>query len=183
MAANILARQFRIQFSDYYSVDISPDTHIVRVLKRTGIVSKDANKNMIIFKARELNPEFPGIIDEIKKLEDEIDKLEGEKEKAVVGSRSEVIASNKKFDIEINPRYAKAYNDIAAAYGKIGEFEKVEENLKKAIKLDRDYADAHYNLGILYDFLGEKEKAMKEFEAAFKLEPRNELYGKKASRK
>ncbi|OGV04566.1 MAG: iron-sulfur cluster loop [Ignavibacteria bacterium RIFOXYB2_FULL_35_12] len=63
MAANILARQFRIQFSDYYSVDISPDTHIVRVLKRTGIVSKDANKNMIIFKARELNPEFPGIID------------------------------------------------------------------------------------------------------------------------
>ena len=84
---------------------------------------------------------------------------------------------------EINPRYAKAYNDIAAAYGKIGEFEKVEENLKKAIKLDRDYADAHYNLGILYDFLGEKEKAMKEFEAAFKLEPRNELYGKKASRK
>jgi len=63
MAANILARQFRIQFSDYYSIDISPDVHIIRVMKRMGFVTKDANSDMIIYKARELNPEFPGIID------------------------------------------------------------------------------------------------------------------------
>ena len=63
MAVNILARQFRLPFSDYYSIDISPDVHVIRVMKRMGFVPKDANKDMIIYKAREINPEFPGIID------------------------------------------------------------------------------------------------------------------------
>ena len=63
MATNILARQFLIPFSDYYSIDISPDVHIKRVLKRTGLVSKNATNESIIYKARELNPDFPGIID------------------------------------------------------------------------------------------------------------------------
>ncbi len=63
MAVNILARQFRIPFSDYYSIDISPDVHIKRVMRRMGFVPNNANNEMIIYKARELNPEFPGIID------------------------------------------------------------------------------------------------------------------------
>ena len=63
MAVNILARQFRVPFSDFYSIDISPDVHIIRVMKRMGFVPSDANNDMIIYKARELNPEFPGIID------------------------------------------------------------------------------------------------------------------------
>jgi len=63
MAANILARQFRIPFSDFYSIDISPDVHIIRVMKRMGFVPEGATNDMIIYKARELNPEFPGIID------------------------------------------------------------------------------------------------------------------------
>jgi endonuclease III len=63
MAANILARQFRIPFSDYYSIDISPDVHIIRVMKRMGLVPQNASNEMIIYKAREMNPEFPGIID------------------------------------------------------------------------------------------------------------------------
>jgi endonuclease III len=63
MAVNILARQFRIPFSDCYSIDISPDVHVVRVMKRMGFVPFDASNEMIIYKARELNPEFPGVID------------------------------------------------------------------------------------------------------------------------
>jgi endonuclease III len=63
MAANILARQFKIPFSDYYSIDISPDVHIKRVMKRIGYVPENAENDMIIYKARELNPVFPGIID------------------------------------------------------------------------------------------------------------------------
>ena len=63
MATNILARDFKIAFSDYYSIDISPDVHIMRVMERMGYVPKNASKEMVIYKARDLNPEFPGIID------------------------------------------------------------------------------------------------------------------------
>jgi len=63
MATNILARQYRIPFSDYYSIDVSPDVHVKRVMKRMGLVEEDANNDKIIYKAREMNPEFPGIID------------------------------------------------------------------------------------------------------------------------
>jgi endonuclease III len=63
MAANILARQFKVELSDYNSIDISPDVHIQRVMKRTGLVKSNASIEMIIYKARELNPSFPGIID------------------------------------------------------------------------------------------------------------------------
>ena len=63
MASNILARQYKIEFSDYYSIDISPDTHIMRVMNRMGYVPKGCSREMVIYKARELYPEFPGIID------------------------------------------------------------------------------------------------------------------------
>ena len=63
MATNILARSFKIPLSDYYSIDISPDVHLERVLKRTGLVHPNSPKEALIYKARELNPEFPGIID------------------------------------------------------------------------------------------------------------------------
>ena len=63
MATNILARQFRVPFSDYSSIDVSPDVHVKRVMSRIGLISSDADNDMIIYKARELCPEFPGIID------------------------------------------------------------------------------------------------------------------------
>ena len=63
MAANILARQFKISFSDFYSIDISPDVHVLRVMRRAGIVPRNATLEHIVYKARELNPAFPGIID------------------------------------------------------------------------------------------------------------------------
>ncbi len=63
MTTNILARNFKIPLSDYYSIDISPDVHVKRVFERTGLVPINAPIEHIIYKARELNPEFPGIID------------------------------------------------------------------------------------------------------------------------
>jgi endonuclease III len=63
MATNILTRDFLIELSDLYSIDISPDTHIKRVMARMGFVKHDPTPEMVIYKARELYPKFPGVID------------------------------------------------------------------------------------------------------------------------
>lgn len=63
MAANILARDFKIPLSDYYSIDISADRHVRRVFERLGFVKQNASNEEIIYKARAIYPEFPGILD------------------------------------------------------------------------------------------------------------------------
>jgi len=63
MAANILARDFKIQFADYFSIDISADVHVRRVFSRLGLCSDKASPEQVIYKARALHPEFPGLMD------------------------------------------------------------------------------------------------------------------------
>jgi hypothetical protein len=62
MAANILARQFKIPLSDYYSIDVSVDSHVKRVFQRLKLVDSPDTAG-IIFKARVISPEFPGLVD------------------------------------------------------------------------------------------------------------------------
>jgi endonuclease III len=63
MAANILARSFKVPMKDHICIDISPDVHIKRVFQRLGLILKGASIDEIIYCARELNPEYPGIFD------------------------------------------------------------------------------------------------------------------------
>ena len=63
MAANILARELKVSFKDYYSVDISADVHVKRVFRRIGLINEDASIEELIYTARELNPKYPGILD------------------------------------------------------------------------------------------------------------------------
>ncbi len=63
MATNILARDFKIPLADYYSIDVSPDVHVRRVFTRLGLVSDGASLEEIIYAARALNPQFPGLLD------------------------------------------------------------------------------------------------------------------------
>ena len=63
MAANTLARDFKIPMEDYINIDISPDVHVKRVFKRLGFISKDASNDELIYCTRELNPMYPGIFD------------------------------------------------------------------------------------------------------------------------
>lgn len=63
MAANILVRGFKIQFADYASIDISVDVHVRRVFARLGLSESNASIQQIIYRARALHPEFPGIMD------------------------------------------------------------------------------------------------------------------------
>jgi endonuclease III len=63
MATNILAREFKIPFADYYSVDVSADVHVRRVFQRLGLVKKEATAEDIVYSARALHPSFPGLLD------------------------------------------------------------------------------------------------------------------------
>lgn len=63
MAANILARDFKIPLADHYSIDISADVHVRRVFSRLALIPRDASIEQLIFKARALHPAFPGLMD------------------------------------------------------------------------------------------------------------------------
>jgi endonuclease-3 len=63
MAANILARDYKVEFSDYYSVDISVDVHVLRVFGRLGLRRPNASYEVVIYKARALSPAYPGRLD------------------------------------------------------------------------------------------------------------------------
>ena len=63
MAANILAREFKVPMQDKICIDISPDIQVKRVFTRLGFISKKSSNDELIYCARELNPEYPGIFD------------------------------------------------------------------------------------------------------------------------
>ena len=63
MAANILARDFKVAFVDYFSIDVSPDVHVGRVFGRLGLTPREAKPEQLIYRARSLYPVFPGLID------------------------------------------------------------------------------------------------------------------------
>jgi len=63
MAANILVRQLKVPLSDYYSIDVSADVHVCRVFRRLALVSADASREVVVYRARALYPEFPGLLD------------------------------------------------------------------------------------------------------------------------
>jgi endonuclease-3 len=63
MAANVLARDFKVALADYGAIDVSPDRHVVRVFQRLGLVPSSASIEYLIYRARELSPEFPGLLD------------------------------------------------------------------------------------------------------------------------
>lgn len=63
MATNILSRDFKIPMADKTSIDVSPDIHVKRVIRRLGFISQNASSEELVYFARELNPEYPGIID------------------------------------------------------------------------------------------------------------------------
>ncbi len=63
MAANIIARDFKVPFADYFSIDISADVHVCRVFSRLGLCASNATVEQVIYKAKALYPKFPGMMD------------------------------------------------------------------------------------------------------------------------
>src|SRR3989344_4718144 len=63
MAANILARDFKIPMVDYSSIDIAPDVQVKRFFTHYGLLRKGGSKEELIYLAREIYPKYPGILD------------------------------------------------------------------------------------------------------------------------
>lgn len=63
MAANILSRDFKIPMQDRIYIDVSPDVQVRRVFERLGFIPPQATIDQLIYTARELHPEYPGIFD------------------------------------------------------------------------------------------------------------------------
>jgi endonuclease III len=63
MAANILYRDLRVELSDCSSIDISADVQVTRVYSRMGFVPENAPVEVVIYRAQEMYPEYPGIYD------------------------------------------------------------------------------------------------------------------------
>lgn len=63
MAANILHREYRVPLADTASIDISPDVHVFRIFQRTGLVPGEVTREAIVYRARAICAEYPGIVD------------------------------------------------------------------------------------------------------------------------
>jgi len=63
MATNILARDFKISMKDLNCIDVSPDIQVKKAFKRLELVPKNSKIEELMYCARELNPEYPGVLD------------------------------------------------------------------------------------------------------------------------
>jgi endonuclease III len=62
MTTETLVKKFDIPLKDRSGLDIAADREVIRIFKRCGFVEQE-DKNLVISKARQLNPEYPAILD------------------------------------------------------------------------------------------------------------------------
>lgn len=73
--------------------------------------------------------------------------------------------------VERSPKDIAAWNNLAVAYFRVGDWQRAREALAMAKALAPDNANVHTNLGVLEARAGRWESAQEAFEAALRLEP------------
>ena len=65
MAVLILVRKYGLLggLDSLAELDVKPDVHVMRVFRRTGLISANASREQAVETARRLSPEFPGVLD------------------------------------------------------------------------------------------------------------------------
>jgi endonuclease-3 len=63
MGTNILIRDFKVPMSERSSIDIAPDVQVMKFFVHHGLLRPEAGIDELIYKAREIYPEYPGILD------------------------------------------------------------------------------------------------------------------------
>jgi len=66
MMVRLLGTWFGVHLTEWNKIDIAVDRHVERVFRRTGLIGHGSQpvKRLVIDKARELCPDFPGKIDD-----------------------------------------------------------------------------------------------------------------------
>ena len=75
--------------------------------------------------------------------------------------------------IEINPKYADAYNNRGNAYAKKGQYDKAIADYNKAIEINPRFAAAYNNRGNAYMGNGQYDKAISDYNKAIEINPRD----------
>jgi tetratricopeptide (TPR) repeat protein len=73
--------------------------------------------------------------------------------------------------LESNPRYHRAYNNVAFLQIDQGQFDAAISNLQKAVQLRHDYPEAWLNLGRAYSGRGDAALAKQSFETSLRYKP------------
>lgn len=63
MATNILVRQLKVPMRDISAIDVSADRQVMKYFQNNGLLRDCAKKEELIYLAREMHPEYPGIFD------------------------------------------------------------------------------------------------------------------------
>jgi endonuclease-3 len=63
MLVILLERLGMVQFSDPYNIPVKPDTHVIRVMVRLGLIPPQSTEQDAVAKARALKPDYPGALD------------------------------------------------------------------------------------------------------------------------
>ena len=75
--------------------------------------------------------------------------------------------------IEIDPRYAEAYNNLGIIYQEAGDFDRALSTYQKAIEINPKYEKALNNLGVLLYLKGRYEESIHAFQKALALNANN----------
>jgi len=78
--------------------------------------------------------------------------------------------------LKLNPKHAKAHNNLAVVLMNKGWIDQAIDHYKSAITIDPGFAEAHSNLGVAYAKDGLIDKAIEHFQSAVELAPNNAKY-------
>ena len=90
---------------------------------------------------------------------------------AEVAEQMELAVADYTSAIELDPEYAKAYNNRGNAYASLGDLDRALEDYDKALELDESLDLTYYNRGLIYYRLRDYEAAIPDLETYLELAP------------
>lgn len=73
--------------------------------------------------------------------------------------------------LELNPKFASAYNNRGAAYAQKGQFDKAITDYTRALEINPKYAEAYNNRGAAYRQKGKYDQAITDLNQALEINP------------